>query len=152
MKQRCENYNHKDYKYYGGRGISVSKDWNKFETFVSDMAATYSRGLTLDRVANSEGYSKNNCRWADRRTQSRNTRLTVQITNPETKETQPLTVWAERFGINQRTIKSRIRIGHRDFKMLMAPNKAHRKQYRLTNFLSGKKENPRRQITRQVAD
>ena len=40
MLQRCDNPNHKDYKYYGGRGIGVVKRWRGstgFDKFVADM-------------------------------------------------------------------------------------------------------------------
>lgn len=36
MKDRCLNPNRKEYKNYGGRGISVAERWLKFENFLAD--------------------------------------------------------------------------------------------------------------------
>lgn len=75
MKQRCQNQNHKYYASYGGRGIDVSDSWQSFENFVDDMGLKPD-GLSLDRIDNNKGYSKENCRWATKAQQARNTRMT----------------------------------------------------------------------------
>jgi len=74
MRQRCLNKNNPDFKYYGGRGIIICKRWDKFENFYEDMGRC-PKGLTLERSQNNLGYSKENCYWASRTTQSRNRRL-----------------------------------------------------------------------------
>ena len=33
MRQRCNNPNHKAYKNYGGRGITICKEWDDFGEF-----------------------------------------------------------------------------------------------------------------------
>lgn len=71
MKNRCLNPNAADYKYYGGRGITVCAEWMKYETFLADMGEP-GEGLSLDRIDNNLGYSKANCRWATKQEQSRN--------------------------------------------------------------------------------
>lgn len=73
MKQRCRNQNHKHYASYGGRGIDFCDRWSIFENFFSDMGHN-PPGLTLDRIDNNLGYSKENCRWVARKDQMRNTR------------------------------------------------------------------------------
>lgn len=77
MIVRCYNINRKDYKYYGERGIKVDSRWASFENFINDMYPTFKEGLTLDRVDNNKGYSKENCRWATKTMQSRNRRNIV---------------------------------------------------------------------------
>lgn len=74
MIARCHNKNHKSYKNYGGRGISVCKRWKSFENFLQDMGERPT-GCSLDRIDVDGNYSKDNCRWADGRTQSMNRRI-----------------------------------------------------------------------------
>lgn len=73
MIQRCNNPKDKDYKDYGGRGITVSEEWLKFDNFFRDMGVK-PPGLSIDRRENDEGYGKGNCRWATAVEQANNKR------------------------------------------------------------------------------
>jgi hypothetical protein len=73
MKQRCFNPNAPAFKNYGGRGISVCKDWFSFEGFFPDMGAC-PPGLSLDRIDVNGNYESSNCRWANASQQNRNRR------------------------------------------------------------------------------
>lgn len=75
MIERCTNKNHGSYKDYGGRGITICKEWENFEIFYSDMSDCPD-GLSLDRKDNNKGYSKNNCHWATSEEQCQNKRNT----------------------------------------------------------------------------
>jgi hypothetical protein len=74
--QRCSNKNDDHFERYGGRGISVCDEWADYEVFLSDMGVRPS-GKTIDRVNNDMGYSKENCRWASPKQQTRNSTVTV---------------------------------------------------------------------------
>ena len=71
MKDRCLNPKSKDYFCYGAKGIIVCKEWLIFENFYADMGDK-PKDYSIDRIDNTKGYSKDNCRWANRNTQQRN--------------------------------------------------------------------------------
>lgn len=73
MKDRCLNKNSKDYPTYGGAGITVSQEWqDSFEQFYIDMGDRPD-GYSLERIDNTKGYSKENCKWASCKEQASNT-------------------------------------------------------------------------------
>lgn len=73
MKQRCNNPFSPAYEYYGGRGITYHPDWEVFENFLADMGDP-PKGLSLERIENGKGYSKENCKWATKLEQVQNRR------------------------------------------------------------------------------
>lgn len=77
MKQRCLNPRNADYKYYGGRGITVSKEWNDYSVFIKDMGKRPSTFHTIERIDNEKGYCKENCKWVTKLEQARNKRNIV---------------------------------------------------------------------------
>lgn len=109
MINRCTNKNSAGYRDYGGNGITVCDEWMSFENFISDMGCAPSCKHTLDRIIGSLGYNKENCRWATRDIQNRNTSRNVFVSIGG--ESLTISEWAERTGIDPRTISMRIRRG-----------------------------------------
>lgn len=79
MMYRCYNKEHISFPNYGGRGITVSKRWHKFENFLADMGPR-GKGLSLERIDNAKNYNKNNCCWVTKKQQARNRRSNRLIT------------------------------------------------------------------------
>lgn len=129
MIKRCYNKNNKDYYRYGGKGISVCDEWldktkvkqgeyksgrggvrpryvrKGFLQFCKDMGEKPS-GKTIDRIDNTKGYSKENCRWATPKEQANNRDTCVKTPTGEN-----LHQYAERIGIDYRTITKRLSMG-----------------------------------------
>lgn len=98
MKSRCFNSKSINFKYYGGRGITICREWLKFENFFADMGTKPSKEHSIDRIDNNNGYYKENCRWATKKEQARNKRNNINIEHQG--RIQCLTDWAKELGIS----------------------------------------------------
>jgi len=75
IKSRCDNKNTKDYKYYGGKGISYPKKWQDFFDFFEDMYTSYDDfvsdhgpdGVMINRIDKDKDFNKKNCIWTQRK-------------------------------------------------------------------------------------
>ncbi len=110
MRRRCIETKNKDYSHYGGRGIVFDSRWNDFAVFLKEMKDTYREGLELDRIDNNGNYSKENCRWADRTTQTNNSRNNHYLEFQGERLT--LAQWSRKLGINYSTIRARCQRGN----------------------------------------
>jgi hypothetical protein len=74
MKTRCFKNNASNYKFYGGKGISVCDEWkNDFFTFYKWCIENgYRFGKELDRKDPNKDYHPNNCRFVDHRQNTHN--------------------------------------------------------------------------------
>lgn len=111
MLNRCRNSKNKDYKYYGGRGISICKEWTKHEVFQKwAIASGYNDTLTIERINNDKNYEPSNCKWIPHGQQSINRRSNISsIINGIKFPT--LTMAARHFGVPYVTAQSRLKRG-----------------------------------------
>ena len=124
MRQRCENPNRKDFCNYGARGITVCARWLQFTNFLSDMGERPA-GMTLERSDGAKGYSPENCTWATPTQQARNKRTNVLVTHGG--HTATVAEWAERTGLERKTLEYRIRAGWPAERALTTPSLINRK-------------------------
>lgn len=111
IRSRCKNPNATKYKYYGGKGIKICKEWDEsfvvFRNWCYENG--YKQGLTIDRINSNKDYCPENCRWVDYKTQNNNLSSNHLITYKG--ETHSVYDWAERLGMKHNTFGERIRRG-----------------------------------------
>jgi len=108
MLNRCRSKEIQKRKYYLDKGIKVCARWHKFENFFEDMGERPEK-LTIDRIDNSKGYYKQNCRWATLKGQANNKTNNNLV---EYKgEIKNISQWANVLGKNRSFIYSRIKDG-----------------------------------------
>jgi len=72
MKSRCNGTaGKKNNKWYSDKEITYCKEWQFFADFLKDMGIR-PENTSLDRIDNSKGYFKENCRWATAKEQVAN--------------------------------------------------------------------------------
>ena len=79
MMTRCYNPKYKQFKDYGGRGLTVCARWWEAGSFIQEITQNLGarpKGYSFDRIDNSKGYYPENVRWATRREQVLNRRCT----------------------------------------------------------------------------
>jgi hypothetical protein len=114
MMTRCYNPNRSAFKYYGGRGIAVCKQWrHKPEAFIEwAMQNGWKPGLTIERKNNDGNYTPSNCVWATIRQQNRNSR-NAKLTANDVKYIKTLLANGQlqrdighAFGVSQQTVSA----------------------------------------------
>lgn len=105
IKTRCYNKKNKAYEWYGKRGIKMCTRWNNYWNFVEDMGFV-TDGFSIDRIDPNGNYEPSNCRWANKLTQSNNTRTNKFI---EFKgETKTMAQWCRELGLKYQLTAQRI--------------------------------------------
>lgn len=108
MIQRCTNPNNRRWNRYGGRGITVCQRWlDSFAAFFEDMGPR-PVDMSLERKHNDRGYNPENCEWALRSKQARNTSRNRFFTHDGV--TLCLDDWVARTGIAHATLHHRLSI------------------------------------------
>lgn len=107
IKTRCYNPHSKYYNRYGGRGIYVCDEWrNDFAAFRNWAHENgYKKGLSIDRIDNNRGYSPDNCRWADAKTQANNRSNNRILTFDGVSHS--VTEWARILNVSPKTLFTR---------------------------------------------
>ncbi len=100
MKARCYNQNQNSYPIYGGKGITVCKEWlDDFNNFFQwAMQNGYADGLTIERKDGNKGYCPENCEWIPKEKQSSN--LCTNIVVEHNGERRTLADWARIYGVS----------------------------------------------------
>lgn len=107
MKARCYNPNATGYERYGAKGIKICDRWlESFKNFYEDMGPKPDTNYSLDRLDNSKGYSKENCRWVTSKIQARNRKTNNRITYKG--KTKTLVEWSEFLGMKSPTLSKRL--------------------------------------------
>lgn len=111
IKNRCYNKNEKAYKNYGGRNITICKEWLENSLLFYEWAKNngYKKGLTIDRIDNNKGYSPDNCRWTTYKQQARNTRRNLILEYRGKKKC--LAEWCDFLGLDSRRTQERLKRG-----------------------------------------
>lgn len=111
MKQRCYYENHKHFKHYGGRGITVCDEWkDDFQAFHDwSISHGYEDNLTIDRIDVNGNYEPSNCKWASTKVQGNNKRTnhTLELNG----EIHTVSEWSKITGIPNSTIHNRLKAG-----------------------------------------
>lgn len=109
IKSRCLYKSAKNDTNYGGRGISMCKEWaNSFIAFKEWAEKNgYNDNLTIERINVNGDYCPKNCTWIPRAEQAKNTRSCLRITyNGKTKI---LSEWCKELGLDYKRTNNRIK-------------------------------------------
>ena len=119
MKKRCFNKNDEFYRLYGGRGITVCREWTEsFETFYRDLGPR-PEGATLDRIDPNGNYEPSNCRWVTGPVQARNKTNNIMIELDGKR--MCAAEWAREQNVPYQRLLRRIRHGWSPERALTAP-------------------------------
>lgn len=96
IKQRTMNPNSKNYHNYGGRGITMCREWREsYTAFLAYMGEPPTPKHTIERIDNDKGYEPGNVRWATYSEQLMNQRQRPSKYNmPGVRRTKD-TYWAQ---------------------------------------------------------
>jgi len=109
MLGRCYEKANGSYYNYGGRGITVCERYHTFENLLEDIGERPTQEYTLDRIHSNGNYEPGNVRWATRKEQALNRRLTKVV--KVGKKYLPVAEAARKFGVRPGTAHSRLRAG-----------------------------------------
>lgn len=106
MKDRCQNPKNRDFRNYGGRGISV--EFQSYASFLGHIGRRPSPGHSVDRIRVNGNYAPGNVRWATAREQANNMRCNRVLMFGARSQT--LAQWARETGINHSALERRLNL------------------------------------------
>lgn len=110
MRLRCLTPGYRDYKYYGGRGITICDEWSDYGAFrVWAVSNGFGKGMSIERNNVQRGYAPDNCSWIPLGHQQDNTRRVHRLTVGGI--TKSLPEWSRIHGVKAAVINSRLRLG-----------------------------------------
>ena len=111
MKTRCLNKNSPAFRFYGGRGITICKEWkDSFIAFYQwSISSGYSDKLSIDRIDTNGNYCPDNCRWVSMKVQQNNRTNNKILSTGDTSHT--LAEWSEISGKNEWQIRYALKHG-----------------------------------------
>lgn len=110
IKKRCLCPTDRAYPNYGGRGITICKEWaESFEAFFAYVGPRPSLEHSIEREDNNKGYEPGNVRWATPKEQGANRRNSLRVVvDGKEKTTKQLAAEA---GVSLSAMTRRIRLG-----------------------------------------
>lgn len=112
IRTRCKKTHHEKHLYYD-RGIKVCDEWlSSFQTFKSwALENGYKPKLQIDRINNDLGYSPDNCRFVDSKTNCNNRRNTLVVVYMGKTESLMMLIDRLKIKKNTATIYRRLKRG-----------------------------------------
>lgn len=109
MVSRCSCPTNREYRNYGGRGITFCAKWSAYEAFLTDVGRRPGPSYSIDRKDNDGNYEPGNVRWATKKEQANNRRRTRRIL--VFGEYMSMTDVVDRFGVSRNALWKRLRLG-----------------------------------------
>ena len=113
MMSRCKYRSCDNYEAYGGRGISVQKEWiDDFWVFVKYMESLdgYTTSKQMDRIDNNGDYCEGNMKWSTPKENARNRSSCTNIDHPVLGLVTVMDI-AEHYNLSWECVKNRVNMG-----------------------------------------
>lgn len=125
MKARCYRETTPNYSSYGGRGITICREWLDDFTNFYEWAITngYQEGLSIDRIDNNGNYEPKNCHWTNAEGQANNRRTSRYIL--VNGENMTVSEFAKKYEIKSKTFITRRLNKGCNYKKILEDYKKH---------------------------
>lgn len=129
INNRCYNYNNKDYKNYGQRGIKVYSFWrnnlDSYYNYCIKLENAFEKNYSIDRINNNGNYEPGNIRFVLHKVQCNN-RRSNRLYEYKGK-TKNIAQWAEQYNLKWEFVRDRLALGWSIEEALTIPRYQRRK-------------------------